>query len=555
MTTRRTLDTRKLAPHWSLSLPMTCALLLAFTAAPLRAQSYHDLYDFNCTGNTGCEPADSGYLTRATDGYLYGTTLFGGDNNLGTIFKILPNGTGFDALWQFDGTPTGSNPSAALTLATADGNFYGTADIGGSFGSGTLFRFDPSASPITLTVLHNFTTAEGSPVSPPVEAKDQNLYGVTVTGTTYRVTPSTGTYTPLPNNAFGGSDAPLFLASDGNLYGTSTAGGSNNKGTIFRMTTAGALQIVHSFKGGDGARPIAPLSQDKSGNLYGTTFAGDSNNGGTAFELALKPVQLTTLEAFDGLGGDGAGPWTGLLAATDGNFYGSTALAGANDFGNLYEISGGSFFDLYDFTGPGGIVSGGGPKTTLMENTDGAFYGLTSEGGADGSGVFYSLAPSTPVINITWCCNRFVILDQPVRILGDNLLQVISVTFGSVEAQFRPGSDTYLTALVPSGALDGPIIVTMATGLQVESQQSAQILPRIINLDPSGGSVGSQVAIVGGGFAGTTKVTFGGVAATNYTVVTPALIQATVPTGAKTGKVGVFTPNGSAKSRQTFTVH
>jgi hypothetical protein len=81
------------------------------------------------------------------------------------------------------------------------------------------------------------------------------------------------------------------------------------------------------------------------------------------------------------------------------------------------------------------------------------------------------------------------------------------------------------------------------------------ILPKIPNLDPSSGPAGTQVGIVGGGFAGTTKVTFGGFAATNFTVVSPSLIQATVPPGASTGKVGVVTPNGSANSKETFTVN
>jgi len=97
--------------------------------------------------------------------------------------------------------------------------------------------------------------------------------------------------------------------------------------------------------------------------------------------------------------------------------------------------------------------------------------------------------------------------------------------------------------------------VTLATGEQLESQQSVHILPKIQNLDPSSGPAGTQVGIVGGGFAGTTKVTFGGIATANFTVVNPGLIQATVPAGARTGKVGVVTPNGSVTSKETFTVN
>jgi hypothetical protein len=128
-----------------------------------------------------------------------------------------------------------------------------------------------------------------------------------------------------------------------------------------------------------------------------------------------------------------------------------------------------------------------------------------------------------------------------------------------VSAQFRPGSETYLTATVPGKAVDGYVTVTLTnplTGQQqkLQSQQSMHILPIITNLDPSSGLVGTQVHVVGSGFLRATTVTFGGVKATSFTVLTPAMIEATVPAGAKTGKVSVTTPNGTAVSKETFTV-
>jgi uncharacterized protein (TIGR03437 family) len=104
-------------------------------------------------------------------------------------------------------------------------------------------------------------------------------------------------------------------------------------------------------------------------------------------------------------------------------------------------------------------------------------------------------------------------------------------------------------------AVDGLIAVILDDGQQIQTQSAEHILPLITNLDPTSGPVGTQVGIVGGGFTRTTKVTFGGVKATNFTMVSPTLIQAIVPTGARTGKVGVTTRNGSAKSKQTFTVN
>jgi len=143
----------------------------------------------------------------------------------------------------------------------------------------------------------------------------------------------------------------------------------------------------------------------------------------------------------------------------------------------------------------------------------------------------------------------------PVQILGNNLTHVIAVNFGGVFAQFTLGTDSVLTATVPNGALDGLVNVIYDTGLMTQTLSYYHILPKITNLDPSSGHVGSEVNITGGGFTGAKKVTFGGVAAASFSVLSATLIQATVPTGAKTGKVGVQTPNGSATSPVKFTVN
>jgi uncharacterized repeat protein (TIGR03803 family) len=417
--------------------------------------------------------------------------------------------------------------------------------------------------------VHQFSSTEFRPAAPPVESKYYNLYGMTLTdpGTAYEYIVKTGTFEDLPKTVPNQpSGDPLLLASDGNFYGTTQASGSNQEGTVFRMTDAGAISTIFKFTfntGDDGFGPNAPLAQGKNayaGYLYGTAYGGGGTEGeldtGTIFQLTLPPpVPSTesTLYTFEVTGG--YTPDAGLLAASDGNLYGTTRYGGADNVGTLFEISpAGTFTSLDDFTGVGGLVSGANPNTTLMEDTNGLLYGLTPAGGANGDGVFYSLTPPSPVIHISLCCNWWVVLDQPVTVIGQNLTGVINVSFGSEPAQFRLGSNTYLTALAPSTAIDSLITVTLATGDQIESAQEARILPKVTNLDPSSGTVGTQVGIVGGGFTGTTNVTFGGVAA-SFTVVSPALIQATVPVGAQTGKVGVFTPNGTSASHVTFTVN
>jgi uncharacterized repeat protein (TIGR03803 family) len=539
--------------NWSGSprLAPICTLLAVFAAVPLlRAQHYQDLYDFLCT--TGCTPY--GTLKQGANGNLYGTTPTGGANNLGTIFMVSLAGAYTD-LFDFDAT-TGAG-GGGLTLATLDGNFYGTT-------ANTLFSFNPSTN--AFAIVYTFSGTDGIPQGPPVEAKDFNLYGLGAihggNGTAYRWTISTGTFELLPGSVPGFPSGPLVAASDGFLYGATGNGGHLEAGELFRLNpTTGAIKKLYAFTDeSDGASPNAPLTQGKDGNLYGTAYNGGYYHDGiygTIYEVTLPSDGFAAVYQFDGGGGAGTNPSAGLLAASDGNFYGTTYYGGMSGLGTIFEWqpSGGSYIPLDDFSGNGGLVSGASPTTALMEDSNGLFYGLTPSGGANGEGVFYTVTPPNPSSHINVCCNWFVVLDQPVMILGQNLSQVFSVDFGSVTAQFQPESDTNLLAYVPSAAIDSPITVTFETGLQLETEQSVHILPKIANLDPPRGRVGTQVDISGGGFAETTEVTFDGVAATNFTVVNPGLIQATVPPGATTGKVGVVTPNGSAKSSKRFTVN
>src|SRR5258708_3848239 len=162
MPATRVLNVLKTNWNGSRRLALACALLSAFAAAPLRAQSYQDLYEFVCS--TGCGPYDYGRLIQGTDGYLYGTAGGGGAFNHGTIFKVNTTGASYIDLWDFNGTTDGYTPTGGLTLASGDGNFYGTTIGGGTFNNGTLFRFNPSTT--TPTIFHHFTSTEGSPLPP-----------------------------------------------------------------------------------------------------------------------------------------------------------------------------------------------------------------------------------------------------------------------------------------------------------------------------------------------------------------------------------------------------
>jgi uncharacterized repeat protein (TIGR03803 family) len=327
-------------------LAFACTLLMAFAAVPLHAQFFQDLYDFNCSTG-GCLPND-GALTQGSDGNLYGTTSTSnvGAYGNGSIFKVTPSAPAvLTYLWQFDGATTGLHPAAGLTLAS-DGNFYGTTFQGGTFGYGTVFRFNPNTDKVTA--LHSFDSVDdGEPQSPPIQAKDGNLYGMSgnsAFGMAYRVTLPSGKFRAFTTTAPGLSKQ-LYLASDGNLYGTTFSGGTSGNGTVFSMTTAGVIHTIYNFTGigTDGCGPGGPLTEGSDGKLYGTTAdCGGTADAGIIFKMTLCSTTLcateTTLHVFDPTT-DGANPFAGLLLSSNGAFYGTTTEGGADGYGTLFEIT------------------------------------------------------------------------------------------------------------------------------------------------------------------------------------------------------------------------
>jgi uncharacterized repeat protein (TIGR03803 family) len=535
------------------NIALACCILFLLVA-PLHAQfSYRDLYDFNCqTG--GCYPQNVGTLVQIGDGSFDGATKDGASGNVGTLFQVTTSPPVAYIDFLDFASSYGTNPGGAVVFDTY-GNLYATTTGGGANGNGTLIVMF-LGSPLDL---HDFTVAEGFPVAPPVLGKDGNLYGFTTNGAAYTVTIPSPTYHSLGTYAPGSVYAPLLLAADGYLYGTSDNGGKNNLGTVFRMTSpSGAIKTIFNFNGKNGNYVYSPLVQDSAGNFYGTTFNGGANDTGVIFKLTPKGA-YTRLRDFDasGCNNSGANPGAGLAFGTDGNLYGVATNGGANCAGTIFQIStsGSGFSKLVDFTGMGGSAPGANPYAGLALNTNGTFYGLTIDGGANEDGVYFSLTPVNFRQILAVEGPIFVLPGGPVEIFGNNLTQTYQVNFGGAQAQFQVSSDTSMSATVPMDAVDGVIVDTLQTGLQIQTLSAMHILPLITNLDPPSGPVGTQVGIVGGGFAGATKVTFGGVKATNFTVVSPSLIQAIVPRGAKTGKVVVTTPNGTAASPEKFTVN
>ncbi|HEV3409645.1 MAG TPA: choice-of-anchor tandem repeat GloVer-containing protein, partial [Chthoniobacterales bacterium] len=248
--------------------------------------------------------------------------------------------------------PHGIKPRAGLVLGP-DGNYYGTTSDGGESAGGTVFKLTPDG---VLTALAAFTQTHGNPSTTPIVGFDGNLYGTT-------------------------NGAP-----DG-LPGTST---------IYRVSLAGALEIIASFPNGDSPPGLNKLVQGSDGNFYGTTTRGGANGRGSVFQLTPGGT-FTTLLSFAASEGI---PRAGLVAGDDGNFYGTTYFGGANGAGMVFRITpAGALTPLHSFS-TSAPSFGFNPVTELTKASDGSFYGVTRGGGANNVGVIFRVTAAGELTSV-----------------------------------------------------------------------------------------------------------------------------------------------------------
>jgi uncharacterized repeat protein (TIGR03803 family) len=317
------------------------------------------LHSFIGPNEDGALP--NGDLVRDEKGNLYGATMEGGDwtcdgsgLGCGTVFKVGPTGK---EIVLYDFGPNGTFPYAGLRR-DKEGNLYGTTVFGGSGncsgyygkGCGTVFKVDPTGSE---TVLYSFTgTGEDGeyPFSRPIGNGTGNVYGTTSEGGVYGYGTvfklETPTYAETVLYSFTGSNeigysTGLILDTEENMYGTTGYGGTYNYGTVFKLDTAGNETVLHSFNGKDGELPTeTALVRDEKGNLYGVTLWGGgstncSNGCGTVFKVSSTGKE-TVLHSFNGT--DGEYPTGYLLQDANGNFYGVTTNGGAHGFGTVFKL-------------------------------------------------------------------------------------------------------------------------------------------------------------------------------------------------------------------------
>jgi uncharacterized repeat protein (TIGR03803 family) len=327
-------------------------------------------------------------------GNLYGTTVLGGSSGAGVVYRV--DGSGHQSvLYSFSGGNDGGFPLAGLIQDLA-GNLYGTTDGGGSAGAGVVFKLDTKGHE---TILNNFTGGNDGafPGASLILDSAGNFYGTCSGGGTagagvvFKLTPSgqeTVLYSFTGGNDGGYPNAAVVFDSAGNLYGTTTGGGTAGGGVVFKLTPNGQQIVLYSFTfGADGGYPDSSVILDSTGNLYGTTLYGGASFGGVVYKVS-PAGQETVLHNFTG-NADGANPAAGVVSDSAGNLYGTASGGGVAGAGNVYKLDpSGNETVLYSFPGSDGSV----PTAPLIEDAAGNLYGTASGGGAVGAGVVFKLS-------------------------------------------------------------------------------------------------------------------------------------------------------------------
>jgi uncharacterized repeat protein (TIGR03803 family) len=330
--------------------------------------NYTNLHSFS--GPDGASPSGGVILSG---GVVYGTTFGGGTTGNGTVFALNPNGSNFMTLHNFsaiipgpDGFYVNSDGASPLNqgLISSGNILYGTAGMGGTNGSGTVFSFNIATT--NFDTLYNFslldpryyTNSDGGYPESGLLVSDSTLYGTTSSGgpniggsgTVFAISTNGTNYTVLHNFAalsgnsdgFGPAGAGLILSGN-TLYGTASGGGTNGYGTIFSLNTSGTnFAVLHTFNYSDGDDPVAGLTM--SGNvLFGTTELGGTNGNGTVFSLNTDGSHFTVLHHFTELSGsgtnsDGAKPGGGLVLSGN-TLYGTAQGGGSSGHGTVFSLT------------------------------------------------------------------------------------------------------------------------------------------------------------------------------------------------------------------------
>ncbi len=381
-------------------------------AQPPKPKTWEEKLLLSFDSKNGQYPTSSLEIDQINN--LLGTTSYGGANNVGTVFKLTPTGSGytFTLIYSFLDKKTDGQYPNAYPISDKLGNLFTTTTAGGTSGGGTAVELTPAGKGYNEKILVNFSNLQPySPILLPITHGPQRLFGTSLgggtknLGTAYELTPSGSGYTQtvLHNFAGGSSDgsdpyAGLVTGKNGVLFGTTIKGGPTDQGTVFKLTPSGSSyteSIVYSFAGGssDGAYPYAGLIIDKKGGLYGTTINGGSANNGVVFKLTPSGsgFKESVLHGF-GSNNNGQYPYGGLIFGSKGTIFGTTENGGTAGLGTVFQLtpSGNNYTESVIYNFLGGTNDGQFPEGGLI-SVKGALYGMTYGGGTKNYGTIFEL--------------------------------------------------------------------------------------------------------------------------------------------------------------------
>ncbi len=551
---------------------------------------YSDTTIYSFCVLSGCADGANpgGAFVADPQGNLYGTTLVGGAYDLGTVYELTPNGSGTwtnTILYSFcpQGPPCadGESPQTGV-IRDANGNLYGTTLTGGSrFNEGTVFELSPPQGghgPWTETVLYAFCTNDNcvdgnQPLGGLTFDSHGNLYGTTTAGgphgqgVVFELSPSGGgqwTYNILYGFCAqqGCTDGrtpqygSLVFDAAGNIYGATEGGGSQNFGTVFKLTPSGGSwteTVLHSFCSAtnctDGVEPFGGVVLDVHGNIYGVTPGGGTQNLGVAYELSQSGGSWTEniLQNFCDSCTSGYHPQQTMILDANGNLYGNTYQGGTLARGVAFELSpigGGQWAEtvLYNFCSVGDCLDGAYPQSPMLFDPQGNLYGVASAG-QWGGGVAFELSPHlTPTSTTLTSAPNPSAYGQMVSLAAtvhaqDGSLPTGTVTFGSNGVQIgsaplnNQGQAVLTYNALPVGTDN---LVATYGGSSTLAPSTSNTVMQVVNRDltrttvtssPNPSTSGEQVTITAnitpaGPPTGTVGFTSNGVAISGCTAVT-----------------------------------
>jgi uncharacterized repeat protein (TIGR03803 family) len=306
-------------------------------------------------------------------------------------------------------------PYAALTPA-GNGLYYGTTVYGGFNNKGAIFLFDSATGLINPppnfngNYFENDSSNGANPQAALTAAGNGLFYGTTTAGgannkgAIFLFDSATGSITL--QDSFSGSNgaipqAALTAAGNGLFYGTTEEGGANDEGAIFEFNSAtGSITLKDSFSGSNGAIPVAALTAAGNGLYYGTTIYGGANNQGAIFEFNSATGLITLKDSFAADYSNGANPTAALTAAGNGLYYGTTSHGGANDNGAIFEFDSATGSITLKDSFAADSSNGANPYAALAAAGNGLYYGTTFYGGANDNGAIFEFNSATGLITL-----------------------------------------------------------------------------------------------------------------------------------------------------------